>query len=183
MVGLIHKLLFDLVETLASPGAVLEVRQRAGIPAEKTFLMNEVYDDEEWQRLFAAACDVLNVTPQQAEEAFADVFYKDALNRWPVWFQMSKNAREFLERQPRIHNGFATGVQNPDQSRAINDKFRLESAENELVMHYRSPNRLCGLYQALARRIIDHYADLATVQEVCCLKNEDPECEIHIRWQ
>ena len=54
--------------------------------------------------------EVLNTTQEQAEEAYADFFCKDALERWPTWFTMSKNAREFLEKQPRIHHGFATSV-------------------------------------------------------------------------
>ena len=182
MVGLVHKLLFDLVESLVGAEAVSEVKRRAGVPADKTFRMDEAYDDEEWRRLLAAACDVLEVSQQQAEETYADFFLIDALQRWPMWFQMSRNSREFLERQPKIHNGFATGVHDVEAGRAINDKFRLETSDKELVMHYRSPNQLCGLYQALARWIINHYGDEATIEETRCLKKGDPECEIHVCW-
>jgi len=44
---------------------------RAGVPADQYFAMNQAYDDGEWQRLLAAACEKLGVTPEQAEEAFA----------------------------------------------------------------------------------------------------------------
>lgn len=182
MVGLIQKLLFDLVELADGTEAVAEVKRRAGVPEDKEFRMDEAYDDQEWQRLLAAACEVLNVTQEQAEEAYADLFFKDALRRWPMWFQMSRNAREFLERQPRIHNGFATGVQDPGARQSINDKFQLEKHKGELVMHYRSPNQLCGLYKALAHRISNHYGEKASIEETRCLKQGDPECEIHISW-
>lgn len=182
MVGLIQKILFDMVESTAGADAVVEVRRRAGVPADKEFRIDEDYDDEEWRRLLAAACGVLDVTQEQAEKVYADFFFKDMLQRWPMWFQMSKNAREFLERQPRIHNGFATGVQDPEARRSINDKFELEKCNGELVMHYRSPNELCGLYKALARLIINHYGDQASVEETRCLKRGDAECELHIRW-
>ena len=182
MVGLIHKLLFELVKTKASADAVQEVRQRAGIPQGKTFRLDEAYPDDEWRRLFAAACDVLKVTPEEAEQAFGQLFYDYTLRQWPAWFEMSHTAREFLERQPRIHNGFATGVQNTDARWAINDKFQLEVCDSELVIHYRSPNQLCGLYRALARQIIDHFGETAKISETLCLKNGDRECEIHVLW-
>ena len=182
MVGLIQKLLLDMIESTATIDAVLEVKRRAGVPPDKEYSISKTYADEEWQRLLAATCDVLKITPEQAEEAFAEFFYKDALKRWPTWFQISKNARELLERQPRIHNGFATSMQKSEERQAINDKFHLETFNKELVVHYCSPNRLCGLYKALARRILDHYGDQATLRETRCLKKGDSACEIHICW-
>lgn len=182
MVGLIQKLLLDLVESAGGAETVRAVKRRAGVPEQKEFRIDEVYDDAEWRRLLEATCEVLNLTQVQAEQAFADFFFKDCLQRWPMWFEMSKNAREFLERQPKIHNGFATGVENAADQKAIDDKFHLEKRNGDLVMHYSSPNRLCGLYATLARRVIKHYGDDASVQETRCLKNGDSECEIHIRW-
>ena len=182
MVGLIYKTLFGLVESVAGCDAVAEVRRRADICADRVFRLNAAYDDAEWQRLFAAACDVLSIPQSRAEAAFADFFCQDALQRWPTWFAMSLSAREFLERQPNIHNSFTTGVRDAAARRAIGDKFRLEKRERELVMHYRSPNQLCGLYTALARWIINHYNEEATVEELRCLKRGDPECEVHIHW-
>ena len=182
MVGLIQKLLLDLVESSAGADAVGEVKRRAGVAADKTFRMDVAYDDEEWRRLFAATCEVLNITQEQAEEVFADLFCEDARKRWPMWFQMAKSAREFLELQPRIHNGFATGVQDPQARQAINDKFQLEKHDSELVLHYRSINQLCGLYKAIARWMFNHYGDSAVITETQCLKRGDPECELHICW-
>jgi hypothetical protein len=54
------------------------------------------------------------------------------------------------EMQPRIHNTFAVGLQGPEERNAVRDKFRLEKVGDELVVHYRSPNRLCEIYKAIA---------------------------------
>jgi len=182
MVGLIHTILFNMIESLAGPERILAVKHRAGVPEDKQFHIDEAYADDEWRRLLAAACETLNVTQEQAEEVYADAFCKDALKRWPTWFQMSKTAREFLERQPRIHNGFATAVQDPTARKAITDKFRLDKLEDSLVVHYCSPNQLCGLYKALARWIINYYGETASIEESHCLKRGDDECEIRLRW-
>ena len=180
MVGLVHKILFDFLEETAGTEVVLEVKRRAGVEKDKAFRMDEVYDDAEWRRIFAATLDVLNLTQEQAEEAYADFFLKDGQTRWPMWFKMASNAREFLLRQPKIHNGFATSQQDAAVRSAIDDKFKVEERDGELVVHYRSPNQLCGLYMALARWIINHYGDNAVVEEACCAKNGALECEIHV---
>jgi hypothetical protein len=95
---------------------------------------------------------------------------------------MSRTARAFLERQPAIHNSFATGARDPATRKAIADKFDMEKRAGELVVHYRSPNRLCGLYIALAGWIIRHYGEQAQITETRCMKRGDPACEVHVRW-
>lgn len=182
MVGMIHQILFSLVESSAGSGAVREVRRRAGVPEDKVFRMDEAYDDAEWRRLLAGTCEVLGITPSQAEQAFADFAGRELLKRWPTWFDMSHSAREFLERHPKIHNTFATAVQDPAARQAIIDKFSVEARANELIVHYRSPNQLCGLYIALAQWVIRHYGDEATVMETRCRRKGDPECEFRICW-
>ncbi len=182
MVGLIPKLLLDLVTAKGGESAAAEVKRRAEAP-DAPFRIDTVYPDELWQRLLRASCEVLAVSQEEAESLYADFFGRDALARWPVWFAMSKNARQLLERQPIIHNTFATGVRDADARRGIADKFHIEKREHELVVHYRSPNQLCGLYVALARWVLDHYGEHATVEQARCAKRGDPECVIHVRWE
>lgn len=183
MVGLIPKMLLDLVEKVAGPEAVAEVKRCAGVSSDKTFQLDVVYSDTDWQRLLASTCDVLKISSEQAEETYAEYFYLDAQKRWPRWFEMCVSSREFLERQPVIHNCLAAGLGNPQERQAVTDKFRVDKLEGEIIAHYRSPNRLCGLYKSLARCIIKHYGDKASIEESLCMKKGDPECEIHVRWE
>lgn len=182
MVGLIQKVLLDLIHEVAGPVAVAEVRRLAQIPEGHNFRLDTAYPDDEWQRLLAATGRVLNKSQDELEVAYAAYFGRDALRRWPVWFEMSANARQFLERQQTIHNTFATGMRDADARSGIRDKFRIEARPHELVTHYRSPNNLCGLYKALAQWVLDHYDERATIEETSCTKRGDAECEIHIRW-
>ena len=182
MVGLIHKILFDLIKTTGGEDAVTKVRERAGIPPDREIKMQVAYDDAEWRGLVAATCEVLQITPQQAEEAYAAFFYKDALQRWPMWFTMSKNSREFLERQPAIHNSLSAGVLDEVARQAVADKFLIQRTSDGIITHYRSENRHCGLYKALARQIIEHYGDEAVIEEHRCQNAGAEECEIVIRW-
>jgi Haem-NO-binding len=183
MIGLIQKVLLDLVEERAGVDAVSAVRLSAGVPPDRVFRIGEVFSDDEWQRLLRAACDVLHCNETEAMDAYAEVFGRDALTRFPKWFEMSANSREFLERQIVIHNVFASGVRDPEARKAVVDKFRIETHNGEIVTHYRSPNRLCSLYKSLARWMFRHYGDEAILEEPKCMARGDDECEIHVIWR
>jgi predicted hydrocarbon binding protein len=183
MIGLIQKILLDLVEEQAGPEAVRDVKRSAGVPPDRIFRIGEVYSDLEWQNLLSAACRVLHANEDEVMEQYADVFGRDALVRFSKWFEMSANSREFLERQITIHNVFASGVVDPNSRKAVVDKFRIETFDDKIVTHYRSPNKLCALYKALARWMFNHYADDAVIEETKCMHRGDEECEIHVIWK
>ena len=182
MVGLMQKILIQMIADLAGEEGIRQVKALAKVPNDREFQMNTVYSDEEWQRLFDAALQILKITPEQAYQTYANYFGADAIKRFPTWFRMSKNSYEFLSIQPTIHNCFATSMVDVESRRAINDKFRVEQLPNQLITHYRSPNKLCGLYKTLALWVINYYQDETTITEKKCLKLGDDECEIHIRW-
>lgn len=182
MVGLIQTILLDLVETTGSDGAVDRVRAASGVPADRDFRMDVAYDDEEWQRLLAAAIDELGIAPQQAVDAYAKHFLIDAQQRFPMWFQMSPNAKSLLMRQPAIHNGFATGVSDPAARSAIEDKFDVTESDAGLRVRYKSPNGLCALYISLAKEVLAHYGEEANITESKCMARGDNACEIELVW-
>lgn len=174
-----------MVTQTAGPEVLIKIKQEAGIPVDKEFQMNNVYDDSEWQRLFAAVLKILNLTPEKADEIYAEYFLRDALKRFPVWFSMSKNSYEFLLIQPTIHNCFATSVLEKKERDAINDKFVVDKFPDnptKIVTHYRSHNHHCGLYKELAKQVARHYQDEVHIEERQCLKQGGKECEIHINW-
>jgi hypothetical protein len=170
------KLLLNVIEKHHGREAVVQTLAEAGLPMDRVFRLNEPYADNEVQRLMAAASQRISL------EDIAEEFFSDSLVRFPTWFEMCKTSREFLEMQPEIHNTFAHGLQRPEERKAVRDKFRLEKLADELVVHYRSPNRLCDMYKAIAQRVFRHYQDQATINEPRCMKRGDVECELRIRW-
>lgn len=185
MVGLIQKLFLDMVRKMGGEDLVTQIKQDAGIPTDRIYQINDIYPDEEWQRLLASGLKVLKITPEQADEVYADYFLKDAMKRFPMWFEMCKTSYDFLVIQPTIHNCFATSVIDQKDRDVINDKFVVDQSPehpNKLITHYRSGNHHCGLYKALAKCLFKHYNDEARIEEKKCLKQGDKECEIHFNW-
>ena len=182
MLGYPFRPLLQAIEAKAGPAAVAEVKRRAGVPADRTYRMSEIYEDEECQRLLSVAGEVLGLDVAEICDLWAVAFLKDTQKRFPAWYEMCADARALLECHPEIHVGFAASLTDPKASEAVTRKFRIEKLERELIVHYRSPNRLCMLYRALARQVIEHYGDNAEIEETKCLHRGDPECEFHIRW-
>ncbi|HTG75151.1 MAG TPA: heme NO-binding domain-containing protein, partial [Terriglobia bacterium] len=159
MLGYPLKLLLNAIERIHGPEAVVQTLVEAGLPADRVYRLNEPYADSEAHSLHAAA--IKRITT----EDIATAFFEDTRERFPTWFEMCKSSREFLELQPQIHNTFAVGLQRPEERDAVLDKFRLEKLDDQLIVHYRSPNRLCDMYKAIAKLVFQHYHDKATIEE------------------
>jgi len=170
------KLLLNAIESRHGTEAASQMLAEAGIPSDRIYRLNEPYDDSEAQRLTAAALQCISL------DDIAEAFFADTLVRFPTWFQMCRTSRQFLEMQPVIHNTFAHGLQRLEERDAVREKFRLEKLADELVVHYRSPHRLCDMYRAIAQHVFQHYGDTATIEEPKCMKRGDGECELRIRW-
>jgi hypothetical protein len=169
-------LVLKAFETRHGPAALEQLLAEAGIPPDRVYRLNEPYADSEFTHLWLAAAGRITT------DEIAEAFFKDTVVRFPTWFAMCKTSRQFLEMQPEIHNTFAHGLQRPEDRDAVREKFRLEKLADELVVHYRSPNRLCDIYKSVARHVFEHYRDTATIEEPKCMKRGDGECELRIRW-
>ena len=183
MIGLIHKILFQMVDDVASKEVSQEIKLKAGIPADQNFRMNEAYCDDDWQKLFKITCDTLSVTQEQAEEVFAKYFYEDSIRRWPTWFKMCETSQAFLERQIDIHNYFAAAMREEADRKKVLDKFSQKREPGKVITYYSSPNKLCGLYMQFAKLIINYYGEEANITEKTCEKTDAAKCEIHIEWK
>lgn len=182
MVGVIHQLFFEFVDKTFGAPAVAEVKRMAGVPADREYRMDAAYSDEEWRKIVGAGVKLSGLEPEKAEIAFARFCGEALSQRMAGFFKASKSAREFLKQQPTIHNMMASSVSDAEAKRKIIDKFRLEEANGETVMHYASPNRHCALYRGLAEWVAEYYRERIEIKEPRCQKRGDAECEIRVKY-
>lgn len=183
MIGLIPKVLIDLILNQSNPQTLQNILMDSGLPADQVFAINRSYPDEDWRRLFSNTLSTLNINEQQACELYADAFFNTAIELFPNWFKMASNSYDFLQMQPKIHNSFASGLSDSHQRQQTNDKFQIEVQPNHIITHYQSPNQLCTLYISLAQRLAQLYGDTVDIEHSRCLKNGDKECTIHVYWR
>ncbi|XTI71698.1 heme NO-binding domain-containing protein [Acidithiobacillus sp. AC3] len=183
MIGLIQKVLLDMVQQLGGDEALAEVKRRTGLAADFQYRLDTDYDNEEVGELLKNACLVLGVDQEAAFRAYAQFFLAETLTRFPTFFRLSADAREFLARQPAIHNMLASGLRDTAKRDAVNDKFAVEDGpEGKLLVYYRSPNRFCGLYFALAEEVAKHYGQQVQIDVLQCRKRGDAECAFQLQF-
>lgn len=105
MVGLIHRILFDLLEQLLDQQSIESICNRAGIAHDTEFRIDTRYSDEQFRKLLGAVMSETGMGQATRGKHCASQFLKDCKTRWPTWFQIPPTAREFFIRQPKISEG------------------------------------------------------------------------------
>ncbi len=183
MIGLIQKLVLEMVEEIGGPDAKLEVKRRTGLADDFEFRIDTDYDDQQMRQVLEHACAVLQICEEDALIAFAKFFLRDVQNRFPVFLARARSGRELLIQQTTIHNMLGSGLRNAEKLKAINDKFSvLEKDNGDLEVLYRSPNQLCTLYRRLAEGVAEMYQEQISITTTLCRKRGDHLCAFHIHW-
>jgi hypothetical protein len=183
MIGIIPHVWMINIRGLATPDQVTLILQSCGREAGFQYALDQPYGDDECARLIEASSSVLQLSRQALFESFAQAFMEDAKKRWPVWFEMAPTARDFLERQPRIHDRFGRGLNHHHRGdTTVTSKFDVQETAQGLRVLYRSPNQLCQLYMAMTRALLAHYQETAVLSQTACTHQGDAHCDIHIDW-
>ena len=181
MLGLIPAVMMKMLREEGGQQAYKKVCEAARVAPIDQYRLDKEYGDREVVRMFEAAEAVLGMARPQLMDAYAQAFLRDALVRFPVFFKMAKNSREFLERQPGIHCCMASAVADKRRREEIIERFEIEHHRSGIIAYYRSHNRMAALYVSLAKAIVEYYEDEATITPLDDLAAHD--CRIRIDWQ
>lgn len=182
MIGLIQKVLMDLVQEQGGEDAVTAILHAVGLPQDHQFRMDSDYDDGQCLRLVEATAAYFKLDEATLYRLYADAFIRESRIRFPTFYQMAPNARDFLRRQPAVHAGLATALQDADARSRVVDKFAVRDDGNDLLVDYISPNRLCALYRALFERVLDEYGEEGALAVECCRKRGDDCCRFRLTF-
>ncbi len=149
MIGFIQKVLVDIIRTEGGEEALVAIGRKAGLDEVPDYRIDRDYPDDECLRLLQATGEYFGLDEDALYRLYADHFIRESRQLFPMFYQMAGSARAFLERQPRIHTVLASGLRNEESRERVRDKFEIDQQGDDLLVTYRSPNRLCGLYEAL----------------------------------
>lgn len=152
MIGWVPYVLSAFIEEVAGPSARRDILAGAGLEPDIRFRIDSNYADAVCRRILDGACAYLRVTEDQAFDAFAPFFLQKARDMFPGFFDQRPDVRAFLLHQPEVHNTLSAGLIEGDRS-LVASKFRIEPADGGLKVFYRSPNRMAGLYVAVAEEL------------------------------
>jgi hypothetical protein len=182
MIGVINSLLFDYIEARHGAAKLTELKAHLSLPANYTFRLDTYYGDDDWRDVYGKAIAFFSGDRDAFEWDFG-YFCGDALaGQFPTFVKGCTCARDLIVRQPKIHNAIGNSINDPSKRQIINQKFTLEERDDKIVMHYVSPNQLCGFYRSLATWAGEKFGENLIIHEPHCMRKGDAECEIHLHY-
>jgi hypothetical protein len=183
MIGIIQKVLVDLLVSTGGTPLKQAVFARAGVPFDQTFRIDQNYADDECLRLIHATVAETGLSEQKIYALYAKAFLQEARNLFPRFFEMSASSESFLMRQATIHAVMASGLQHSVDRKKVTDKFSAtQLAPGKIQIEYRSANLLCGIFKALAHELAGLYNESVTISCARCVKRGNSECCFVLQW-
>lgn len=162
MIGWVPHALAAFLEEISGPDARRAILAEAGFDPDTCFRINANYADAACRRILDVACARLGVTEEAAFTLFAPFFLARSREMFPGFFAHRPTVRAFLLHQPEVHNTLAAGLAEGERQHVAR-KFRAEAMPGGARVFYRSPNRLAGLYAAVARRLGEEFGQPTTI--------------------
>ena len=178
MMGHINNLVVRMVNDKLGEEAVSELFTAAGLE-RREYQPEVIYPEEEFQALFLGAQQVFGVDGESAERAFSEYFMQEVPKMFPAIFELSKSARQLIERVPIIHRNFPAAASQGDYKEKV---FISESTPERLVLEYESPNLLCLTLRCVTEITLEFYGEKGSVYETECQKEGAARCRIVVEF-
>ena len=162
MVGWVPYVLAAFLDEIGGPDIRRAILVEAGFDPDISFRIDISYADVTCRRILDVACARLGVTEDAAFTLFAPFFLARSREMFPGFFTHRPTVRAFLLHQPEVHNTLAAGLAESDRQHVAR-KFHAEPTLDGARIFYRSPNRLAGLYAAVARRLGEEFGQPTTI--------------------
>ncbi|MCD4733338.1 heme NO-binding domain-containing protein [bacterium] len=137
--------------------------KRAGLPPHSNFRSTVDVPDETVVRVLEAVCAELNITLDQAGEAFGHYWMHKIVPRvYPVFTYNIKSARQLLLKMDKIHDMVTRTIAN-----ARPPRFEYSwTDDNTLIMTYNSPRGLIFLLPGLIRGVGKYFEEELNVRKL-----------------
>ena len=162
MIGWVPHVLVAFLDEIGGLDARRAILAEAGFDPDTRFRIDTSYADAACRRILNVACARLEVTEDAAFTLFAPFFLAQSRAVFPGFFAHRPTVRAFLLHQPEVHNTLAAGLAEGERQHVAR-KFRAEPTPGGVRIFYRSPNRLAGLYAAVARRLGEEFGQPTTI--------------------
>lgn len=156
MKGVIPNCLGKLVKNKFGNDQWELILDTAGFPTYTSFPITLDIPDERVMKLVEATCKVLNITLEQAADAFGDYWVNDfAPKIYHVYFDQSKSAKEFLLNMDEVHKNTTREIENAHPPR-FDYSWK---DDNTLIMTYKSDRGLIEFLVGLIKGVGRYYND------------------------
>jgi hypothetical protein len=163
MKGTILKCLQEMVEARFGKPEWQEILGDAGFKGPQLFSLSADVDEGKALALFASTARVLEISAEQAADAFGDFWVNDYAARvYQTIYARYKSARQFLMAMDGVHVMVTESVAN---ARPPRFEFE-EQGEKTLLVTYKSKRGLIDLYIGLVRGVGKRFGTPLGIQKL-----------------
>lgn len=161
MNGTIVRCLENLVTEKFGQDKWRSILTQSGYEAETRFSILDEVADEIVLRLMKNISEVLDLSTNEVEEAFADFWVNSyAQKKYYMYFRNASNARDLLKQMDGVHATMTEYMANAKPPR-----FEIEEiSQNTIAMKYKSERKLFGLFRALVVATAAYYKENVTTE-------------------
>ncbi len=163
MKGVIVKCLSNLVKEKFGEDKWERVLEMSGLPTNMTFVSTQDIDDSEVLKVVGNVCSVLNITLQQAADAFGDYWVNEfAPKIYSPYYVGVNSAKDFLLKMDRVHESSTKRIPN---ARPPRFEYEWEN-DNTLIMKYKSHRNLIDFLVGLIKGVGKYFNENLTVTKI-----------------
>ena len=150
MKGSIVKCLSDLVKTNFGEQKWKEIMLQSGENPQMAIFATSDFDDKRVFKLIENTCKILNITEQQACDAFGDYWVNIyAPKVYGIYYTKFNNAKQFIMGMDKVHETVTKNMLN-----ARPPRFTFEEVdENTIIVNYLSTRKMINFYTGLVKGI------------------------------
>jgi hypothetical protein len=150
MKGVIASCLAELVKSKFGEHKWREILQQSGENPYMVIRVMSDIDDQTIFKLFENTCKVLDLSKEQAHDAFGDYWVNTFAPRmYGLYYERFKNAKEFIMGMDNIHDIVTRNMPNAHPPRFIIE----EVDENTIIVNYQSTRNMIDFYIGLVKGI------------------------------
>ncbi len=134
----------------------------AGLPVKTTFLVTQDVPDADVLKVVDAVCKVLNITLQQAADAFGDYWVNEYAPKIYKAYYTGKSAKEFILNMDKVHSNVTKNIPNAQPPR-----FDYSWTDDKtLIMTYKSKRGLIEFLIGLIKGVGKYYKEDLAVTKI-----------------
>jgi predicted hydrocarbon binding protein len=154
-----------------------EVIRQAGVPKRLYYRVAE-YPDEEAFALLGALSLALGESVAEVLEGFGEFLVPDLMRMARYWIRPEwKTLDVIVNTEQTIHEALRSEGSSTDPPRLRARR----TSDDEVVVTYASPRRLCNLARGIIRGLAAHYGEAVSIDEPACMLKGASACELVVR--
>lgn len=178
MKGIVFQILNELVEEKYGFEAWEKLLEATKPASEGIYTATELYPDGELLAYVGAISEMLDVPAPQVVHAFGEFMIGKLHQVHPEFFE-NHTHKSFLQ---SVHDVIHVEVKKLHPDAVLPDFTYEDPGENELIMRYHSPRKLCALAEGLIEGAGKLFNSQVRIEHPVCMLRGADHCLLHLHF-